>query len=510
MGLIVRRGSAWRRSTDGAGERDPRRGVGCGVAPRDALRGSGGDGSVAHDHVAPQQAGHLPRRDPVERLAELQLEPRPLPHDPARHRARVVAQPHGVDLGARPVQPRAAHGHAIDARARRACRPRRASPSVRSTYSGSAAATPSPLRCPTVKWCAPRCAPTTSPERRTISPGASSSPPWRARNRAFPTPARKHRSCESAREATGSPASQGQRTHLGLGQLGQREPHPRQRRGRQRREHVGLVLGRIGRRAQQPVLRDPRVVPGGETPKRRARPRTRASRRAARRRCSGCTGSASPPRRSRPGTARPRPPGTPAADQREVRQPHPVRDRPRQPHRVGRAAGRGGVVLDVAPQLQRDRDRVLAHEQRRDRRVHAAAHRDERAPRRRARRPSAQRHPSARCSASAARSAACSLPGESPPSSATIARVPTRAASSSSAPATSVTTAEPGRGQRAAARGVEARPRRRGRRRRGPRRGSGRRRPTRRRRRHAPPESTTPRPLGAARCSSNRSRSTTA
>ena len=46
--------------------------------------------------------------------------------------------------------------------------------------------------------------------------------------------------------------------------------------------------------------------------------------------------------------------------QREVRQPHPVRDRAREPHRVGRAAGRRGVVLDVAPELQRDRDGVLA------------------------------------------------------------------------------------------------------------------------------------------------------
>ena len=32
------------------------------------------------------------------------------------------------------------------------------------------------------------------------------SPAWRARNRALPVPARKHRSCESARYATGNPA----------------------------------------------------------------------------------------------------------------------------------------------------------------------------------------------------------------------------------------------------------------------------------------------------------------
>src|SRR3954447_3311342 len=51
--------------------------------------------------------------------------------------------------------------------------------------------------------------------------------------------------------------------------------------------------------------------------------------------------------------------------------------------------------------------------------------------------------PSARCSASAARSAAWNLPGESPPSSSEIACAPTRAASSTWAPSTSVTTAEP-------------------------------------------------------------------
>ena len=51
--------------------------------------------------------------------------------------------------------------------------------------------------------------------------------------------------------------------------------------------------------------------------------------------------------------------------------------------------------------------------------------------------------PRARCSASAARSAACSLPVDSPPSSSEIAVVPTRAASSTEAPATSATTADP-------------------------------------------------------------------
>src|SRR5688500_871571 len=50
--------------------------------------------------------------------------------------------------------------------------------------------------------------------------------------------------------------------------------------------------------------------------------------------------------------------------------------------------------------------------------------------------------PSAPCSASATRSAAWNLPGESPPSSSEMSCAPTRAASSSGSPSTSVTAAE--------------------------------------------------------------------
>jgi hypothetical protein len=77
-----------------------------------------------------------------------------------------------------------------------------------------------------------------------------------------------------------------------------------------------------------------------------------------------------------------------------VRQAHPVRHRARRAHRASAAAGRLGVVLGVAPQLERDRHRLAAlagDQQRRDRGVHAAAHRHERPPgreRRRAVRPS--------------------------------------------------------------------------------------------------------------------------
>ena len=64
--------------------------------------------------------------------------------------------------------------------------------------------------------------------------------------------------------------------------------------------------------------------------------------------------------------------------EREVRQPHLVRDAAGDPHRVGRAARSLAVVLRVRPQLERHRRGVLLHEQRRHRRVDPAAHRHQR------------------------------------------------------------------------------------------------------------------------------------
>src|SRR4051794_31810767 len=58
------------------------------------------DRAPAHDHVAAQQLRRLARGGAVERLAELELEPAApvAARHPAGHRARVVAQAHGVDL----------------------------------------------------------------------------------------------------------------------------------------------------------------------------------------------------------------------------------------------------------------------------------------------------------------------------------------------------------------------------------------------------------------------------
>ena len=111
-----------------------------------------------------------------------------------------------------------------------------------------------------------------------------------------------------------------------------------------------------------------------------------------------------------------------------MRHPHPVRDRAGEPDGVGRAAGRLGVVVRVAPTA-----RASPRRRRAARSTSSAATAESTPPliatsvrpgsggERGASRAAA---PSARCSASAARSAACSLPGESPPSSAAISRVP--------------------------------------------------------------------------------------
>jgi hypothetical protein len=65
-----------------------------------------------------------------------------------------------------------------------------------------------------------------------------------------------------------------------------------------------------------------------------------------------------------------------------VRQPPIVGERPRAAYGLRRAAAALGVVLGISPQLQGDREDLLAGargEQRGDRRINPAAHRDERA-----------------------------------------------------------------------------------------------------------------------------------
>ena len=179
----------------------------------------------------------------------------------------------------------------------------------------------------------------------------------------------------------------GELAHLGLRQVGEREAQPLERRGSQRREHVGLVLGGVGGRGEQralAVVDDPRVVAGREGRRRRAGRRARASRRSAARRCRPRRGSACCPRRvaaheladdralGRPPRGRASGAGCPSA----------VGERSGAEHRLGRAAASRAVVVPVGPELERDRDHLrppLALEQRGDGGVDPAAHRHEHA-----------------------------------------------------------------------------------------------------------------------------------
>ena len=112
-----------------------------------------------------------------------------------------------------------------------------------------------------------------------------------------------------------------------------------------------------------------------------------------------------------------------------------------------RAARALGVVVGVAPQLERDgrpraRRALRAARRRPSRRRRSSPRACARVGRRRRRRRRPPRRARA-CSASAASSAAWSLPGLSPPSASEIACMPTRAASSSARPRTSSTAAPP-------------------------------------------------------------------
>ena len=109
---------------------------------------------------------------------------------------------------------------------------------------------------------------------------------------------------------------------------------------------------------EQPVGRDPRVVPGGEVlgaeavgdGEHRVEPDVAVAADARIRRPAGRVLGQErlhDARRERR-----------AQVDREVREPHPVRDRAREPDRVRRAARRLGVVRRVAPELERDRDRL--------------------------------------------------------------------------------------------------------------------------------------------------------
>ena len=212
-----------------------------------------------------------------------------------------------------------------------------------------------------------------------MSPGRSPSPPWRARKAARPVPARKHRSCESGLEATGSSCSAAIARTCGLLEVAEREAQPRERRARQAGEHVGLVLGRVGGQAQQPLGRAAGVVAGGQ----------RRGAEAVGEGEHGVQAHVAVAAHARVGRQPGGVIGQPRLDdagaelvaqvEGEVRKAHAVGEGARAAHRAGRAARALGVVVGVAPELERHGRGGRPAAQRGDRRVDAAAHGHERA-----------------------------------------------------------------------------------------------------------------------------------
>ena len=137
------------------------------------------------------------------------------------------------------------------------------------------------------------------PSRSTICPVALVEPAVAGEEAGPVVPARKQRSCESTLLATGRPAVGGDlRAPRAWSAHRAGSASARATRRRQRGEHVRLVLGRVGGERAAAAragrrLGDPRVVAGGELRRTRGGRRARASRRAARDRCSRRTGSGS-------------------------------------------------------------------------------------------------------------------------------------------------------------------------------------------------------------------------
>ncbi len=173
---------------------------------------------------------------------------------------------------------------------------------------------------------------------------------------------------------------------LGLGQLAEREPHPRERLRRQRGEHVRLILCGVCGDAQQRArgvagFGDPRVVAGGQpvatetTGDVEHRVETDVAV-AADARVRGLTGGERRDERLDHAGAE-----LVAQIDREVREPHRVRERPRLGDRRRRAAAALRVVLGIGPEVERHRHglAVPRAQERRHRAVDSATHRDERA-----------------------------------------------------------------------------------------------------------------------------------
>ena len=236
-----------------------------------------------------------------------------------------------------------------------------------------------------------------------MRPGRSRGPPWRSKNASRPVPARKQRSCESGVRATDSPSRSASSRTCGFVSSPSGKRIRAMLAGASAASMYAWSLAGSAAARISPSVADARVVTGGE--RRRAEPlaRGRASRRAARSRCSARTGSASGPRRGRRSTGRRRRRGTRRAGRASgAAGPSSCASERARRTALAEQQERSASLCGVAPQLERDGDRlravVVRAEQRRDGAVDAAGHRDERA---RADRRRAARRRGPRCRARA-------------------------------------------------------------------------------------------------------------
>ena len=235
-----------------------------------------------------------------------------------------------------------------------------------------------PRRWPTVKLWWPRWRPSGGRRGRRRRPRGRPRLPWRRRKPLLALAGEEAEVLGLGLLRDREAVAGGDGADLVLGHLGEREAEPAEQLRRQRREHVALVLGRVGAVGEQRplgVLDDPGVVAGDQP--RRPEPLGEVEHR---RQPHFAVAEDAGVRRLPFGVAADEAIDDAAAEvglevEREVRDVERVRDGARAEHRLRRAAGLGPVGLRVGPELDRDRDDLgpaLAFEQRRDGRVDAA------------------------------------------------------------------------------------------------------------------------------------------
>ena len=301
--------------------------------------------------------------------------------DPAGDGPRAVAELDGVDLGARAVQDGAAHGHrAPRERGARADRDRVGARVGGEDVERLAGRDAEPAALPDRVEVVAAVAAELAPGRVEDRAGALAHAAVAGEERRPPGAGEEAEVLRVGLLGDRQRGLAGDRAHLRLGELAEREPQPGERGGRERGERVRLVLRRVGRRAQQPVGRAARVVARGEVGG-AERVRQREHGVEADVAVAAHAGVRRVPRRvlGDPRLDHAGPERGPLVE-REVRQAHPVRERAGVADGARRAARGARVVLGVGPQLERHRDGRApgaGAQQRGDRRVDAAAHRDE-------------------------------------------------------------------------------------------------------------------------------------